>query len=149
MRRYGNLLIALLGLALVLSEKVATSANPPPALLRVRIERRLAHAAPSHVELSCRAGEGCLVAKSRNGRTIASAVLREQDAAALLTSFFQLKPAAERSIPEKFRGDQLLQWDVRFSDLHARGADTAHGPGDATVDAILSLEGALVSQLYR
>lgn len=116
----------------------------------VRLNRFLHHGQTESVELACANGNGtCRLLRRRNGVVAAEIAMPRDHADTVLGSFFQLVPrrAQRRTAGER---DALLYWDVRWLGRRVEGRlDRGERKFDEVfVDAVLSLEGALVAQFY-
>lgn len=116
---------------------------------RLRLSRALHHGESETVELSCAAEGSCRLARRRNGSEVAEVRLPKAHADAMLASFFQLLPERpqRRTAGER---ELLLLWDVAWRGKRTEGRlDREERKLDeAYVDAVLSLEGALLAQFY-
>jgi len=117
---------------------------------QVKLSRFLHHGENETVELFCAAGAGtCRLTRRRNGYTAAEVTLPSKLADAMLASFLELIPARpqRRTAGER---EVLMAWDVRWlgQSIEGRIDRDERRRDEAYVDAVLSLEGALLAQFY-
>jgi hypothetical protein len=117
----------------------------------VRLTRHLHHGERESLELVCAKGqEVCRVAKRRGGVLVAEASIASRHAEEILRAFFRLLPTWPTRTGATDRSP-LFRWHVEWAGRRVDGAleRDERRPDEPFVAAALSLEGALVGQLYR
>ncbi len=133
---------------LILASVLAAAPNAGDRQLK--LSRFMHHGENESVELFCGAGAAtCRLVRRRNGYTAAEVTLPSKLANAMLGSFLELIPARPQRRTAGQR-EMLLGWDVQWLGQHVEGRldREERSPDEAYVDAVLSLEGALLAQFY-
>lgn len=132
---------------------------------RAMLTRLYDHGSSESISLRCaeaRAGKEeffCELRRYRNGVEVANTNLYAKQTNAILDGFLRLVPAEEQKKTElppatresSSKSEPVLVWDVAFRGRSVTGKLLHHQMGNKspTLDAVLSLEGALDSQFYR
>jgi hypothetical protein len=144
--RWRTVFVATLGAAVtVLGSEIPREARS------VRLTRHLHHGERESLELVCAEGEEvCRVAKRRGGVLVAEASLAPRHAEEIVGAFFRLLPARPMRSGAADRSP-LFRWHVEWAGRRVEGVleRDERRPDEPFVAAALSLEGALVGQLYR
>lgn len=127
----------------------ASPTHPDDAVRQLKLTRFLHHGESESMELQCTASVGCRLLRRRNGTVVSDVSIPRGSADAILSSFFQLvPPRTQRRIAGQ--REMLLHWHVRWlgHELEGRLDREERNLDEPFIDAVLSLEGALLSQLY-
>jgi len=145
---------------------VGGAAPASDGLPRIVLTRSLDHGSAEILTLRCvpdthgKQEFFCELTRHRNGVEVASRGLYSVETTSLLEKFFERLPASLSADDPSGDAGEVLTWDVSFRDRAAQGrlvrGDVAGTPRtrrgasrNNLLDAVLSLEGALSSQLYR